>query len=196
MLASGESLGENQTQVSLDGAYRLQYQGDGNLVVVRLADDTCAWSSQTNNTSVGAAMMQGDGNLAIYNGDWAGIWSTGTWGHDGARLEIANDTMAVVAPDGTTLWSVSLAAEPEPRSSAAGTATRAVPPAPTGATSGPVGFLVFVVALAALAARGARRLSFRLEPRARLRLSGYGGQATGRKPLADCKRGFPRRRSC
>ena len=115
VLASGESLGENQTRVSLDGAYRLQYQGDGNLVVVRLADDSCAWSSQTNNTSVGATVMQGDGNLVIYNGDWTGIWSTGTWGHDGARLEIANDELAVVAPDGTTLWWVSLAAEPAPR---------------------------------------------------------------------------------
>ena len=110
VLASGESLGENQTRVSLDGQYRLQYQGDGNLVVVRLADDSCAWSSQTNDTSVGAAVMQGDGNLVIYNGDWAGIWSTGTWGADGASLQIANDEMAIVAPGGTDVWAVSLLA--------------------------------------------------------------------------------------
>ena len=148
VLASGESLGENQTRVSLDGAYRLQYQGDGNLVVVRLADDSCAWSSQTNNTSVGATVMQGDGNLVIYNGDWTGIWSTGTWGHDGARLEIANEELAVVAPDGTKLWWVSLAAEPAPRSSGVGSmAPSAAPPTPTGAAPGAAGFLLFVVAL-------------------------------------------------
>jgi RHS repeat-associated protein len=110
VLASGESLGENQTRVSLDGAYRLQYQGDGNLVVMRLADDSCAWSSQTNGTSVGAAVMQGDGNLVIYNGDWTGIWSTGTWGADGASLQIANDELAIVAPGGTHVWTVSLLA--------------------------------------------------------------------------------------
>jgi hypothetical protein len=48
--------------------------------------------------------MQGDGNLVVYDGDWTPVWDTG---HDGARLEIANDHLAVVAPDGTTLWSVS-----------------------------------------------------------------------------------------
>ncbi len=158
VLASGESLGENQTRVSLDGAYRLQYQGDGNLVVVRLADDSCAWSSQTNNTSVGAAMMQGDGNLVIYNGDWAGIWSTGTWGHEGARLEIANDEMAVVAPDETKLWWVSLAAEPvQPNAWAGATMGRLL-----GASSGPAGraagVLLCVVGLLGLAASGVRRL--------------------------------------
>jgi RHS repeat-associated protein len=108
VLASGESLGENQTRVSLDGQYRLQYQGDGNLVVVRLADETCAWSSQTNGTSVGPTIMQGDGNLVVYNADWTAVWHAGTWGHDGARLEIANDEMAIVAPGGTRLWVVSL----------------------------------------------------------------------------------------
>jgi hypothetical protein len=35
-----------------------------------MADDTCASSSQTNNTSVGATVMQGDGNVAVYDGDW------------------------------------------------------------------------------------------------------------------------------
>ena len=112
VLASGESLGENQTRVSLDGLYRLQYQGDGNLVVVRVADESSAWSSQTSNTSVGATVMQGDGNLVVYNGDWTAVWASGTNGSNGARLEIANHTMAIVAPDNTTLWSVSLAAEP------------------------------------------------------------------------------------
>ena len=88
VLASGESLGENQTRVSLDGAYRLQYQGDGNLVVVRLADDSCAWSSQTNNTSVGATIMQGDGNLVVYDGGLDR--RCGTRGR-GARRGVAGD---------------------------------------------------------------------------------------------------------
>ena len=147
VLASGESLGENQTRVSLDGAYRLQYQGDGNLVVVRLADDSCAWSSQTNGTSVWVTVMQGDGNLVVYDADGVPVWNAGTQGHDGARLEIANDELAVVAPDGTKLWWASLAAEPAPRSSAAGMVSGAVPPAPIGAAPGAAGFLLFVVAL-------------------------------------------------
>jgi RHS repeat-associated protein len=110
VLASGESLGENQTRVSLDGAYRLQYQGDGNLVVVRLANETCAWSAQTNNTSVGAAVMQGDGNLVVYDADWVAVWNAGTNGYDGARLEIANDALTIVAPGGAPVWTVSLLA--------------------------------------------------------------------------------------
>jgi RHS repeat-associated protein len=112
VLASGEWLGKNQTRVSLDGLYRLQYQGDGNLVVVRLADDSCAWSSQTNGTGVRVTVMQRDGNLVVYDADGVPVWNAGTAGYDGARLEIANDTMAIVGPDGMTRWSVSLAAEP------------------------------------------------------------------------------------
>ncbi len=158
VLASGEALWENQTRVSLDGAYRLQYQGDGNLVVVRLADESCAWSSQTNGTSVGATIMQGDGNLVVYNADWIPVWNSGTAGYDGARLEIANHTMAIVGPDGTTRWAVSLAAAPAPRPSAAGIAPGAVPPTSTGAAPGSAGFLLLVVALFGLGARAVRRL--------------------------------------
>ncbi len=158
VLASGESLGENQTRVSLDGAYRLQYQGDGNLVVVRLADDSCAWSSQTNNTSVGATMMQPDGNLVIYNGDWTGIWSTGTWGHDGARLEIANDELAVIAADDTKLWWVSLAAAAGPRP-AAGTAGAAPPAAGSGTRPRRLAVLAFILGLFAVGTRFLRRWS-------------------------------------
>jgi RHS repeat-associated protein len=157
VLASSEWLGENQTRVSLDGAYRLQYQGDGNLVVVRLADDSSAWSSQTNSKSVGATMMQGDGNLVIYNGDWTGIWSTGTWGHDGARLEIANDTMAIVGPDETTLWSVSLAAAPELPTAWAGATMGTLLGASSGPSGRAAGVLLFIVALFGLAANVVRR---------------------------------------
>ena len=177
VLASGESLGENQTRVSLDGAYRLQYQGDGNLVVVRLADDSCAWSSQTNNTSVGATIMQGDGNLVIYNGDWAGIWSTGTWGHDGARLEIANDALAVVAPDGTTLWWVSLAAAPAPQS-AAGAVVALVPPAGSDRPRGVPAVPALVAALLALAAICRRFV--RRSPTVARRASGREAHVVGR----------------
>jgi RHS repeat-associated protein len=158
VLASGEALWENQTRVSLDGAYRLQYQGDGNLVVVRLADESYAWSSQTNGTSVWVTVMQGDGNLVVYDADGVPVWNSGTAGYDGARLEIANDTMAIVAPDNTTLWSVSLAAEPALPKAWAGATMGAL----LGASSGPAGraagVLLGVIALFGLAARAVRRL--------------------------------------
>jgi RHS repeat-associated protein len=84
---------------------------------VRVADDTCAWSSQTNNTSAGVAVMQDDGNFVVYDGGGVPVWNAGTWGHNGAWLEILDDEMAIVAPDGTRLWVVSLlAAAPAPAS--------------------------------------------------------------------------------
>jgi len=63
--------------------------------------------------------MQGDGTLVIYNGDWAGIWSTGSWGYAGMWLAIANDEMVITAAGGTHGWAVSL------RPTAPGTATEA-----------------------------------------------------------------------
>jgi RHS repeat-associated protein len=157
VLASGEALWENQSRVSLDGAYRLQYQGDGNLVVVRLADESCGWSSQTNGTSVGATIMQGDGNLVVYNADWTAVWNAGTGGHDGARLEIANDELAVVAADGTKLWWVSLAAAPARPTAWAGATMGTV----LGALSWPAGraagVLLVLIALIGLAAKAVRR---------------------------------------
>ena len=44
-------------------------------------------------------VMQGDGNLVVYNADSIPVWNSGTAGYDGARLEIANHTMAIVGPE-------------------------------------------------------------------------------------------------
>ncbi len=179
VLASGEALWENQTRVSLDGAYRLQYQGDGNLVVVRLADESCAWSSQTNGTTAGMTVMQGDGNLVVYNADWIPVWNSGTAGYDGARLEIANDTMAIVGPDGTMRWSVSLAAEPAVPYAWAGATMGTLLRASRGPTGGGAGVLLCVIALIGLAARALRRRWFGLERASRE------PQAASRSPTAS-----------
>lgn len=40
--------------------------------------------------------MQGDGNLVVYNGSNQAVWHTGTWGHNGAYLAVQNDGNAVV----------------------------------------------------------------------------------------------------
>ena len=149
VLASGEALWENQSRISFDGQYRLQYQGDGNLVVARLADESCAWSSQTNGTSVWVAVMQGDGNLVVYDADGVPVWNSGTAGYDGSRLEIANHTMAIVGPDGTTRWAVSLAAAPAADSTVGGLAPGA------GHRAGAL--LACVIGLLGLAVMGLRR---------------------------------------
>jgi RHS repeat-associated protein len=125
---------------------------------------------------VGMTLMQGDGNLVIYNGDWTGIWSTGTWGHDGARLEIANDAMAIVGPDETTLWSVSLAAAPNAWSSATtGTFGASIAP-----LRRPAGVLLGVIALIGFVASVVRRRRFESGPEVGRGLSGSGGRAASR----------------
>jgi len=177
VLASGESLGKNQTRVSLDGLYRLQYQGDGNLVVVRLADESCAWSSQTNGTTVGVTAMQGDGNLVVYNWDWTAVWTSGTNGHDGARLEIANNELAVVAPDETKLWWVSLAAEPALPNAWASATMSTLLGAWSGSAGRAAGGLLAVIALVGFGARAVRRWRFAAQPHAGLCRSADGGQA-------------------
>lgn len=37
------------------------------------------------------ATMQGDGNFVLYTAAYKALWSSGTWGHDGAYLAVQDD---------------------------------------------------------------------------------------------------------
>src|SRR5690606_33089254 len=90
--------------VSQDGQFRLLYQLDGNLVLYATAGGA-RWSSRTPGTSPGDTVMQGDGNLVVYDRDRVPVFHTGTHGNPGAQLFIDGaGTLSIVAPDGRELW--------------------------------------------------------------------------------------------
>lgn len=89
-----------------DGAYRLIYQQDGNLVVYRQSDGQPVWDSGTWGTFPGYLHMQGDGNLVIYDGNGQAIWHTATQGNSGAYAELGNDgVLRVYNSSNTVIWS-------------------------------------------------------------------------------------------
>ena len=92
---------------SPDGTIRLQYQGDCNLVDLDTTTDpwTPLWASNTSGDSAGQTVMQGDGNLVVYDGSSDAVWSSGTAGNDGAYLVLLDTgDMMVLRTDGFALW--------------------------------------------------------------------------------------------
>lgn len=103
----GPSLPGGGTLFSCNGAYRLDMQGDGNLVTYHSSDMQAVWSSGTWVSSGGEssyAIMQGDGNFVIYRNESA-VWSSNTAGHPGAYLvQQDNGNLVVWGPDIKPLW--------------------------------------------------------------------------------------------
>jgi hypothetical protein len=77
VLGPGESLRPGQSLFSTNMAYELRLQGDGNMVLYRVADWKPLWWSKTEGRLISALTMQLDGNLVIYR-QGPSAWSTGT----------------------------------------------------------------------------------------------------------------------
>jgi hypothetical protein len=96
ILLPGESLS------SPNGQYVLTLQTDGNLVEYNAAG-TPRWASGTAGKTVTEAIMQGDGNLVLYDGSTP-VWASNTAGHPGAFLSLGNDGSIVIAAGASRLW--------------------------------------------------------------------------------------------
>ncbi|HEX8581258.1 MAG TPA: CHAP domain-containing protein, partial [Acidimicrobiales bacterium] len=104
-LAPGEELFPGDHLVSGNGQYRLDLQGDGNLVVATGAGRPL-WATGTGGQPGAHAAMQGDGNLVVYSSAGAPLWSSGTAGNPGASLTLQPDAdLVVVSAGGSRLWS-------------------------------------------------------------------------------------------
>lgn len=106
-LAAGGRLTANKELRSPDGVYRMQMQGDGNLVVTRISTGVIIWHSGTQGNPNSVLEMQAsDGNLAIYRANGTVSWSSGTQGSPGSYVEVQTDGNIVVRTrDGRPTWS-------------------------------------------------------------------------------------------
>ena len=91
ILAPNQVLLPDTSVTSTNGQYALWYQGDGNLVLYRTAGAVPMWTSATNGTSAGRAVMQGDGNLVIRDATGAPVWDSKTFGNNGAYFAVQNN---------------------------------------------------------------------------------------------------------
>src|SRR5206468_12655876 len=67
----------NDFILSQDGRYRLQYQGDGNLVLSDTFTNpwTVLWASGTNDNNPGFVKLDNNGYLTIVNGSGNALWT-------------------------------------------------------------------------------------------------------------------------
>jgi hypothetical protein len=102
-MASGEILRPGDSISSPNQRYRLVYQLDGTLVLLRGSRPTLRARLRAGRP--GVCVMQGDGNVVIYNDDRTPVWDLGTNGNHGARLTVQDDGNVVLyRPDGVPLW--------------------------------------------------------------------------------------------
>jgi hypothetical protein len=86
-------------------AYELRLQGDGNLVLYRIADWKPLWWSKTEGRLISAVTMQLDGNLVMYGAGEA-VWSSNTYGGpDVSHLVLQDDGNVVIYRQGPAAWS-------------------------------------------------------------------------------------------
>jgi outer membrane lipoprotein-sorting protein len=105
---SNQSLTPGQSIASSNGLYTFIYQSDGNLVLYKnyiSKPKKALWASNTAGRPGRTCIMQGDGNLVIYDGSNRPIWSTNTWREHGSHLIVQDDGNVVIyRPDNRAVW--------------------------------------------------------------------------------------------
>ena len=86
---------------------RIIFQHDGNVVfyIINTSGQyTPRWSTNTTGTSANRFVMQGDGNLVLYDTANRALWNSETHGHPGAELRFFSFSFFdITAADGRTL---------------------------------------------------------------------------------------------
>ena len=104
VLNPGEGLSVGDTLISQDGNFVLTLQPDGNLV--ESSGGNPVWASGTYGRLSWSVIIQGDGNLVLYDVHKTAIWASGTFGHGGVGVIIQDDGNIVIYPvgGGHAIW--------------------------------------------------------------------------------------------
>ena len=103
VLRAGERLQPGQRLTSVDGAFWLEYQADGNLVVYS-RDRGPIWASSSTHTP-GYVEMQTDGNFVIYDNTGRPRRASGTWNKGGVAIQLQPDgNLVMYRADGAPIW--------------------------------------------------------------------------------------------
>jgi hypothetical protein len=94
-LAVGESLS------SCDGTAKLSLSTTGTLALAINGKTT--WSVPAEDAAT--AVLEDNGELAIFDGDGDQLWAAGTGGYSDAAIQLTSGGLTLVDDDGTSLWS-------------------------------------------------------------------------------------------
>ncbi|MDO8331147.1 MAG: PHB depolymerase family esterase [Fluviicoccus sp.] len=117
-LWSGQELGRNQFLTTDDGRFRLDVQGDSNVVLKNANTNSMIWSSGTGGSGADKLVLQQDGNLVLWNDGywgWKGIfpvyfspravWSSNSAGNGESRMQINDLGQLQIVRNGVPVWS-------------------------------------------------------------------------------------------
>ena len=95
-LAVGQSIHANQCIVSPHGQYMLYMDPNGNFYIYDIAHGTGTWGANTYGHPGAYALMQGDGNLVVYDANNNFLWMSGTNGTNAERLDMEDDGRIII----------------------------------------------------------------------------------------------------
>ncbi len=106
-LLTGQTLSPGQSLTSADGHYALDMQTDGNLVLYWIngrAGQIALWSSRTHGNDGAYAVLQSDGNLAVFNRTAQVLWSSDTSSAGCTNLTVQDDGNLVLYSSTRAIW--------------------------------------------------------------------------------------------
>jgi hypothetical protein len=102
-LLPGQSLLQGESLVSADGSHSVGLQEDGNVVLYN--GFTALWATSTSTTAAANFVMQGDGNLVLYDAQNVALWASNTSGNPNAVVVMQTDgNLVIYSANGVALW--------------------------------------------------------------------------------------------
>src|ERR1051326_5311010 len=94
-----------QSWPSENGSYRLTYQTDGNLVLIRASDSAVMWWTNTQVGDPEYFYYQSDGNFVGYHGSRSAYWTSNTFGNPPGSLSVKTDgRLLIYNAAGSVIW--------------------------------------------------------------------------------------------
>jgi RHS repeat-associated protein len=95
-LVVNQRINANQCIVSPHGQYMLYMSPDGNFFIYDIAHAIGTWGPGTQGHPGAYAVMQGDGNLCVYDANNVYLWCSGTNGTFAERLDMEDDGRIII----------------------------------------------------------------------------------------------------